>query len=315
MSTDMEPRRGRPTRAQWTLAAIVVAFIACTATAKALKFGGLEQTAAFYIGVPLVLAVVLVLSPNSGNLYAMALKVVTIVLLLSVPLLGEGFVCVLFAAPLFYGVALLVVGLVNLVRKSGPDSRSRVLVVPALFALLAMEGVVPATTVDGNTSVSASTIVDAGADEVSAALGRPLAFSEPTGILAAGFPRPHMDHGSALEPGQQRVIMFDGAHHRTPFVAAHHWGTETSELVLQVDEVGTHSVRMHAVSDTTPLATWLAWKSVEIGWLELPDGRTQVTWQLDYERKLSPSWYFGPLEQFVVQRAAEYLVGSIDVRA
>lgn len=291
-----------------------MAFVVCAATAKALKFGGLGQTAAFYVGVPLVLALVLVLMPNSGNAYGMALKVVTVVLLLSVPLLGEGFVCVLFAAPLFYAVTFAVVGLVRAATKGGGGpSKAGAFAAPALLALLALEGVTPATTVDGNATVSATRIVDAAPAEVRTALERPLVFDDPSGILAMGFPRPHMDHGTHSEVGDRRTIMFDGAHHRIPGVSQHHWGTDSTELVLQVVATDADSLRWQAVSDTTPLATWLTWKGVEISWTGLPDGRTEVTWELGYERRLAPSWYFGPLERFVTQQAAGYLIESIDV--
>jgi hypothetical protein len=54
--------------------------------------GGLGQTAALYIGLPGLLAMGLALTPRgSGSATGMVVKGITILLLLSMPFLGEGF--------------------------------------------------------------------------------------------------------------------------------------------------------------------------------------------------------------------------------
>ena len=52
------------------------------------------------------------------------LKGTTLFLLIATIFAGEGVVCVLFAAPLVYAVALLVAALVNTVRKGGRGARA-----------------------------------------------------------------------------------------------------------------------------------------------------------------------------------------------
>ena len=91
------------------------AFIAIT---LALAFGGiayrfiqqtdLHQTSAFFIGVPAVMAIALALTPKAKSATGMIVKGLTLGLLLSGVLLGEGFVCIIMASPLFYlvGVAI-----------------------------------------------------------------------------------------------------------------------------------------------------------------------------------------------------------------
>jgi hypothetical protein len=38
---------------------------------------------------------------------------------------------------------------------------------------------------------------------------------------------------------------------------------------------------------------------------------TSVTWTIRYRRDLDPAWYFGPMERFIVKRAADYLIDSV----
>lgn len=94
----------------------------------------------------------------------------------------------------------------------------------------------------------------------------------------------------------------------------HHWGEQSSSLTLEVTERTATSVRMRVVSDTTPLATWLTWKTIDIGWASAADGGTAVTWTLNFDRELAPAWYFGPIESFVAQQAAGYLLDSLDLK-
>ncbi|MFC4605902.1 hypothetical protein [Rhodococcus kronopolitis] len=322
MSTEPEPaatapRRRAPGRAQWTLAALIVVFVVGVVTVKILRHYELGQTAAFYIGLPALFALMLTLSTPSDNPYGMVMKAVSIFLLLSMVVLGEGLVCVLFAAPLFYGVGLVVAVIVDSVRRSTrKDKGAAIFALPVLlFGLAALEGVVPALTLPGDDAAGSSLVVEATPAQVEAAVARPLDFATvtPTGVLALGFPRPVADHGGGLEVGGRRTILFDGAHHRPGLLPQHHWGEQDSRLELEVVSRTENSVRMHTVADTSPMSTWLTWREVDISWRALDAVRTEVTWNLDFTRNLDPAWYFGPIEKHVVGRSADYLLSALDL--
>lgn len=206
--------------------------------------------------------------------------------------------------------------LVRAVRRSDEPPRARIVVLPVLVLLLSLEGVTPALTFSGDDTVTVTRTVAATPDQVAAALARPLRFDDvaPAGLLGVGFPRPEMDHGGALEVGQRRTVMFAGAHHRPGFVAPHHWGAEPGLLEFEVTAAAPNSVRWLAVSDSTPLATWLSWRSAEVSWLPIDATHTEITWSLSYTRRLAPAWYFGPIEHVVVQQAAGYLLDAVDLR-
>lgn len=311
-----DPERYRPNRAQWTLAGLVVLFVVAVVLLKILKGAGLEQTSAFYIGIPAVLALLLTLSSPSTSVIGLSLKTMTVFLLLSMPVLGEGFVCVIFAAPIFYLVALLVAVVVQAIR--GQETRRRglpIVVLPVVLFTLSLEGVTPALTFDGSSAVSASRTVDADGADVVAALQRPLDFAGTplSGVLGWGFPEPQTDHGSGLSIGDRRSIQFDGAHHRSFPSRQHHWGESTSALDLVVTDRTDSSVHLAAVRDTTPISSWLTWNGADVRWRGLPDGGTEITWTLTYTRELAPAFYFAPVEKFVAERAARYLVDALDV--
>lgn len=304
----------RPNRQQWVLAAIVLALAAAVIVRSLLQKTGYEQTAAFYVGIPTVLAIVVVLSAPWGSVIGTTLKVVTVCLLLSMIVLGEGFICVIFAAPIFYGVAVIVAGLISYFRRQGGNTL-QISVLPVLVLVMATEGVLPMTTFATDSTVSATRVFDASSDEVGSAVGSPLRFHEvaPSGILSWGFPEPQHDDVQGSQVGDRRIVEFAGAHHRPAMMSTHHWGEQSSALTLEVTERSATSVRMRVVSDTTPLATWLTWKTIDIGWSEQGDGRTAVTWTLNFDRELAPAWYFGPIECVVAERAAGYLLDSLDL--
>jgi hypothetical protein len=308
-------RRYRPSRAQWSLAGLILAFVVGLVLFRVLKGVGLGQTAAFYIGIPTVLALILALTAPSGRIIGMTLKATTILLLLAIPVAGETFVCVIIAAPLFYAVAIVVALVVRAYHGGRGPGAARIAVVPAVALVLSMEGVVPASTLPGDATVSASRVVAATPPQVAAALSRPLRFSDvgPSGVLALGFPKPVLDHGGSLRVGDRRTVTFEGGHHRPGFLAANHWGQMPSTLELEVAARTPDSVRFRTVADATPLATWLGWRSSEVSWHAVDAGHTEVTWTLSYTRRLAPAWYFGPVEALVTQRAAAYLVAAIDV--
>ena len=312
-----ERQRYRPSGAQWTLATIVVVFAIGVVVWRALGAFELNQTSALYIGLPALLAVLLALSRPARSPYGMVLKSITLFLLLAMVLLGEGLVCVLFSAPLFYGVGLAVSWFVVQIRTAAKgEGRPHVVVLPALLALAVLEGVTPALSFPGDASVSASRTVDADPQQVETALGKPLLFDAVplTGVLTIGFPQPHMDHVDGIDIGDRRTIVFDGAHHRSSLIKAHHWGEHSSHLTMEVAERTSNSLVLRAVSDDTPISTWLSWRTATVRWWSVGDHRTEISWVLDYHRELAPAWYFGPVERVVTQRAADHLLRSIDLR-
>ena len=73
---------------------------------KLIFYQQLQQTAALFVGIPALLAIVVVLFVSPRSATGVACKAVTVGLLVSLFFLGEGVLCVVMSAPIFYGVAV-----------------------------------------------------------------------------------------------------------------------------------------------------------------------------------------------------------------
>lgn len=305
------PVKRKPTSAQYILVGIVLAFAAAVFVRYVLQETGTTQSAAFYVGIPAVIAVVVVLSAPSRSAVGIVMKVITVLLLMSMMLLGEGFICVILAAPIFYLVGAIVAVAVDKVRR---HDGLKVMAIPVLVVLASMEGVVPATTLPGATTVSAHRVVEASPAAVESAWERPVNFdADLPGVLSWGFPQPLNDSGGAFDVGARRTVAFSGAHHRLPFLSEHHWGEGSTELTFEVEGRTPNSARLRVVDDSTPIASWLTWNVADISWHTVDPSHTAVELDLSYTRELAPAWYFGPIEKFVADRAAAYLLDSLDL--
>jgi hypothetical protein len=127
------------------------------------------DSAATFVGVPLVLAALVALSPPAKSLHGLTFRVVTFTLLITSAFLHEGAACVLMASPLVYGVAHLIAELVNQARRRSIQRRTAFAVVPLLL-ITSLEGI--AYRVDPEQTVSTEqAMVGAGLDHFADSLG------------------------------------------------------------------------------------------------------------------------------------------------
>jgi hypothetical protein len=283
--------------AQWTLIAITIAFTAGGVIYRLLMRNDLGHSAAMFLGIPAILAIVLALAPNPKSITGGILKGITLALLILAPLLGEGYVCILFASPLFY----LVGTVIGLIVDGFRNKRNTTLSCVALVMLpLSLEGVSPQLSFDRVQTVEATRVVDASADAVEHQLARTLDIATVLpAALRIGFPRPLQASGEGLEIGALRSIHFAGAE-----------GDPPGDLTMRVTARRPDFVRFETTSDTSKLTQWIAWDRSEVRWNQIDATHTRVVWRIQFERKLDPVWYFAPIEQAFVHQAAEYLISA-----
>jgi len=230
------------------------------------------------------------------------MKGITIALLLSGPLLGEGFICILMAAPLFYAVGLIVAVLVSAVRgRKSPSAEKSVYGVVLLPLLLAsLEGVDDRLSLPRAERVVVQKLVAVDAAAVEARLAAPPAFDAPLPpFLRLKFPRPTAGYGSGLELGSRRTIHFAGGEGRP------------GDLIVSVVRREPRRVVFRIVHDGSKIAHWLTWKEVEVEWQPRDARTTLVRWTAAYDRELDPAWYFAPWERYAVQLAGGYLIDAV----
>jgi hypothetical protein len=292
---DSEERKTRISAAQWGVVVLVVALTAGAVMYRLLKHERLGNTSAMFLGIPAVLAILLALTPKAKSVTGAILKGIALFLLIIAPLLGEGYLCIIMASPLFLGVGACVGAIIDGSRQS----RSRTLsCVTVLLVPLCMEGVAPKLTFPRAQSVQASRIVNAPSVLVEESLAQSPRVDTPIPLpFRAGFPKPLLAYGDGLGVGATRTIHFAGAE-----------GDPPGDLVMRVAERRPGYARFEAVSDNSKLTQWLEWKSSEVEWRAMGAGQTQVTWRIRFDRQLDPAWYFTPWERVVVSEAALWLI-------
>jgi len=274
--------------------AIVVLGVYMAATDRA-------DSAMVFIGLPALLALGVALSPPAKGIHGKTFKAVTLSLLLCGAMVREGIICILFAAPLVYFVAHIVAAMMD-----KPPAKRTYAVVPLALAL-GLEGFIPGLRVVPDQTVTVTHTVALAPAAVAqriaagpdfAKVGRPLAL--------AMSPLPGHVTGRGIEVGDGWELAFHGANHGPG-----------GELLVRVNAVQSGPtggrVDFGVVSDTSVVHRWLTWTGAELTWSGTSQ-KTTVTLTLHFTRALDPSWYFGPIEQFMVGSAGDVILDSLGLR-
>lgn len=205
----------------------------------------LEQTSLLFMGIPAFLAVGLAAGKKTKTATGGIMRATAIGLLLSGPLLGEGFICILMAAPIFFLVAAAIGLFVDWCNR-----KNRSAIVPCLVLLglspMTLEGTHPRLSLNREESVTVVRTVQASPEEVAAALAHSPRIDQPVpSFLRLGFPRPTESHGEGLQPGALRTTHFAGGE------------GHPGDLVVEVAESREGHVLFRVVSDHSKIAHWM----------------------------------------------------------
>jgi len=292
-------------RARLAAAAIIIAVALGAALYRVLVAHQLQQTSALFVGLPAAMAVVVVLTVSPRTAVGVATKAVTVGLLISLVFLGEGILCVLMSAPLFYFIAIAIAAAMQGARNRVTTLRT--CVVMLVVAPLSLEGVTGETTFNRDETVTVSRVVHATPDAIGCAMTAPPRFDRVLPFyLRAGFPRALSTRIVRTGTDTRWIVRMRGGE-------MHLDGMEpkTGELVLALEESRPGLVRWRAVSDTSHLTHFLNWQEVIVRWDRAGVFESNVTWTLRYRRGLDPAWYFGPWERYAVGLAAGYLIDAV----
>ena len=108
-----------------------------------------------------------------------------------------------------------------------------------------------------------------------------------------------VDEGAAL--GARRVVRFRGREGE-------------GDLVLQVSRRTETEAVFQAVSDTSPVANWVRHKSLTFR-VEPSGAGSRLTVVSDYDRLLSPAWFFRPYIRLASYLAVDVLARDTKQRA
>jgi hypothetical protein len=280
---------------------VIVPVLAGSLLFRLLIWGELEHTSLVFIGIPALMAILVAFMPTPKSATGLILKVMTLALLISGVAFDEAFVCILFAAPLFFLVGIVVGQLIDISRRRRPNRLDLRLLflMGVVLTPASLEGVLAGFEFERDEVITVVRRVNASSHQIAATLAGVPRFDRPLPLfLRLGFPTPGATSGSGLRPGASR---------RIEFLHGHHPGVLTLTVVRSEPE----RVSFIASDDTSYITHWLSWQRADVAWREITADQTEVQWTLRYRRRLDPAWYFEPLERYGVEQAAGYLIDAL----
>ncbi|GAA3386691.1 SRPBCC family protein [Cryptosporangium minutisporangium] len=286
-------RRGMWWRVGWTVIVAVFAILGFWITVAT----GREDSALLFVGLPAGLALLLALAPAPYSLHGTVFVSTTILMLLFAALLQEGAICLLMAAPLVYLAAHGVAGLVRLF-----DRRLGVAFALPLLAVIAIEGVIPTLRIAPVQAVTVTRHVVLTPAQVQAtvAAGPRFGVARPL-LLRLGYPTPDHAAGAGVDVGRRWHI-------------GQHGGAIVTQVVANEPYRDGRRIVFRRLSDTSMTNHSLIWRTAVLRWASNPDGGSDVRLQIEFERRLDPSWYFGPMEDAFVRAGERYLLDSLGLQ-
>lgn len=215
-----------------------------------------------------------------------------------------GFVIFAVASLLFKGIGAGARAL----RKDDDDPETRyfdfgALALTAVLMLAsALEGLPQTYTFPKADRASASVIITANADQVWDTMETATTPKVPLPAILAAFPKPvdvAVDEGTRL--GARREVAFSGRE-------------GAGRLRLKVTDRSEAHAHFSVLSDTSPYAQWITFRGLTYAVEASPTG-TLLTVSLDYDRDLSPAWFFGPMMRGAGYFAVRVLARDVKARA
>jgi hypothetical protein len=296
------------TPARINLAALMIALTIAAVAYRLIFARGLHQSSALFVGIPALIAVIVVFTVSPKSAAGVACKAVTIGLLMSLLFLGEGVLCVIMAAPLFYAVAI---GIASSVQWITMDNDKRLTLRSCLILVvvlpMSIEGVTDSTSFNRQEKVSVTRIVDRSVDDVAHAVLDYPRFDRPLPLfLRGGFPTPMAANIDSSSARPRWIITFRGGETGVDGVEP-----RVGTLVLELIQSGRGFARWRAISDTSHMTHYLGWREMSLHWGPSGQNQTSVTCSISYSRDLDPAWYFGPWERYAMRLAAAYLIDTV----
>src|SRR5215467_7015826 len=135
MTQPSVPGRGN----RWGFPFLILGIAASCLLYRILVIKRLEQTSLLFVGIPVILAFIIACTPKAETVTVGILKGTTLFLLLSAPLLGEGFICIIMASPIFLAVALVIGIIIDAGRKRRKQTTVSCVAL-VVFLPMALEG-------------------------------------------------------------------------------------------------------------------------------------------------------------------------------
>jgi hypothetical protein len=273
---------------------------------RSLEAGRLMQTYAAFIGLPLLIGVLTTYLVRPQHGLGKTLKVTTVLLCVLSTLLGEGMICILMAAPIFYAVAAVGYGIVTALDKVVRPRKPGGLVALAFIVSVPFAAAKVTSSPQGirnprTMTVQNEVFINAPPAKVwNTLLHGQLVSSEFPLFLRLGFPLPtKLDRG----PGGVTRLTFDPGSEPWP-------GTNVMVSREERDE-SRHRLTFVIQEDGTKLSRWLTFR--KSSFVILPAGARgcRLRQTTTFQQRMQPGLYWNPLQSFAMTQMHAYALTHI----
>jgi len=222
-------------------------------------------------------------------------------------LVGEGFICIIFFAPI-YLIVVSITYWTMAISKRRQNGRKYALVLPVIIVALAAEGTTASLSMPRYTSVEVSRTTSLSVEEVKANIAKPFSLEKQRHWLISIFPMPYRIEAGSLSVGDIHTV----------YTRYHRWfvtNTHEGRSDLLIESVESNRIRTKVLSDSTYFSTYLSGTGTEINLIEEQNGDTTIQLTLFYRRNLDPAWYFHPLQKFGVSKMGELIIDQLMIRS
>jgi hypothetical protein len=276
-------------------AAFVIAY-------RGVEEAGLMQTYAAFVGIPLLIGVLTTYLSYPKTRTGVTLLGTTIVLCFVAMLLGEGAICILMAAPIFYVVALMGCAIVTFIEDylngKGRGGPAVIVLLPFLLAKLTSspQGIANPSTMTVQDDIFIAAPPSVVWDRL---LHGELVSQQFSPFLRLGFPLP-----TKLErdgKGEARLT-FDPGSEPWP-------GTNVIISREKRDPAARH-LSFVILKDGTKLSRWLTFRDTHFA-IEAAPGGSRLRQTTTFQQRLQPGLYWNPLQSYAMTQMHVYALEHI----
>ena len=270
-------------------------------------------TSFFYCFVPYVIGIILYVFVPQPKGWSKVKRIgrhllaTIIVMLASSAIIFEGFLCVLFAAPIYILFALLAFAVMP--NRENPERFKKadvfkVSFVPLAVMVISVEGLTDTTSFPREEVITHTHILNLTPEQIHANLAQPVHLEEGRSKFLSIFPLPDRIDAPDFAQGQTHTAYF--TYRRWGFTNVHRGETQ-----LHIKTVEPLLVETEITKNTSYFSNYLTIHGTQIKMTPQADGATAVSLTIRYRRDLDPAWYFGPLQRRAIGESADYLLVNV----
>jgi len=278
-------------------------------TMRVLMAQKLYHSSILYVLIPFLISVAITFFRSPKPLttrwrkYLSHIATATTILLSTSILIGEGFICILFFAPIY----LFIVTLTYIASAIANKNSKYSMIFPALVLAMSVEGINPDLSLPRHTYAQVKQTTSLSPEQLKNNIAKEFTLDKKRYWLLSIFPMPYQIDAGSLNPGDVHTVYT--RYHRWFFTNTHEGKAE-----LLIEDVGEHHIKTRVLSDTTYFSNYLSGTGTEILLEPNATGGTDITLRLHYRRNLDPAWYFHPLQKFGVSKMGELIMSQLMLR-